>query len=567
MMKILHIKNTKLAAQGKLIGLFILAMSCLHAKAQTCQPNMDFGLGTYADWKFQEGLYEENSAGNGVLQGTINVTPPTTAGTAKRFTIESAGPGVDPYGGFPVNDPTKVHSLRLGYDTTEYCVNTATYQVHVPAGTTDYALIYRYAVVLENPASHTPTQQPEFIVSTIDSLTGAEVPCGNLTYANSNASPQPGFTLSTVTAADGAKDVYYKSWSTASLNLSGYAGQTVTVSFQGRDCALGGHFGYGYVDMTCGLFAINTNLCLLGGNTTLSAPPGFSTYRWYNAAYTTIIGTTDTTIIATPSVTSVYHVVCTPFTGYGCPDTLTTTVVVSNLSATVSDDTAICQGNSASLNAVVSGGISPITIAWSPSASLSCSSCPSVTATPASTTTYSLSVSDATGCQATGRIIVTVNLLPVVGVASETAICQGGTTTALGGSFGGGATSAIWTSSDAGGSFTGNGGSTPGSATYTASSGSSSPVTLTLTTSGGLCGTTSTTTSLAVNPNPTVGVASVAAICQGGTTAALGGSFGGGATSAVWTSSDAVVHLPVIAALIPALQPILHRPVRFHLLL
>ena len=45
-------------------------------------------------------------------------------------------------------------------------------------------------------------------------------------------------------------------------------------------------------------------------------------------------------------------------------------------------------------------------------------------------------------------------------------ICQSGTTAALGGSFGGGATSAVW--SGGAGTFTNNAGPTPATATYTA---------------------------------------------------------------------------------------------------
>ena len=131
--------------------------------------------------------------------------------------------------------------------------------------------------------------------------------------------------------------------------------------------------------------------------------------------------------------------------------------------------------------------------------------------------------------------------MPTVNVGGAVAaICQGGTTAALGGSFGGGATSAVWSDGGAGGTFANNTGATPNTSTYTAAAGSATPVTLTLTTSGGSCGTTSANKQVTVNPLPTVNVGgAVTAICQGGTTAALGGSFGGGATSAVWSDGGA----------------------------
>ena len=68
----------------------------------------------------------------------------------------------------------------------------------------------------------------------------------------------------------------------------------------------------------------------------------------------------------------------------------------------------------------------------------------------------------------------------------------------MGGSFGGGATAAVWSDGGAGGTFTNNAGNTPGSATYTASASAPLSVILTLTTSGGSCGSVSDTKPLTV---------------------------------------------------------------------
>lgn len=160
----------------------------------------------------------------------------------------------------------------------------------------------------------------------------------------------------------------------------------------------------------------------------------------------------------------------------------------------------------------------------------------------AAATSGTLNVTATNGCNtsAARSIAITVNLLPTVNTGGAmAAICQGSTSAALGGSFGGGAISAVWSDGGAGGTFTNNGGSSPGLATYTASFTSTSPVTLTLTTSGGNCGTVSASKSIVINQNPTVDVGgAMAAICQGSTSAALGGSFGGGATSAIWSASS-----------------------------
>jgi hypothetical protein len=116
--------------------------------------------------------------------------------------------------------------------------------------------------------------------------------------------------------------------------------------------------------------------------------------------------------------------------------------------------------------------------------------------------------------------------------AALSAICQSGTSAAMGGSVGGSATGGTWT----GGAGTWTNATNPSTATYTAGASESGSITLTLTTSGGSFGTTTATKSITVNANPTASAgAALAAITQGTTSAAMGGSVGGGATGGTWT--------------------------------
>ncbi len=99
----------------------------------------------------------------------------------------------------------------------------------------------------------------------------------------------------------------------------------------------------------------------------------------------------------------------------------------------------------------------------------------------------------------TGCVVLNVNRNPTINVGSAiAAICQGATSAALGGTSGGGATGAIWTATS--GTFSNNTGSTPNIATFTAASNSATPITLTLTSMGGNCGTVVASKTITVNP-------------------------------------------------------------------
>ena len=96
---------------------------------------------------------------------------------------------------------------------------------------------------------------------------------------------------------------------------------------------------------------------------------------------------------------------------------------------------------------------------------------------------------------------LTVTPTPTVDVGGAVAsICQGGTTAGLGGGFGGSATGAIWSDGGAGGTFNPN--ATTLNATYTAAANAPTTVTLTLTTTGGPCGTTFASKNLTVKAQP-----------------------------------------------------------------
>jgi gliding motility-associated-like protein len=383
---------------------FVLQTNKTYAQI-SCPPNIDFEYGNFTNWFLDTG----NCC-------PIN-TPYQTGALANRHVITS-GTGTDPYGGFPIVCPGGTYSLKLGNDNVGSQAERARYYVHVPAGASNYHLIYRYAVVFEDP-NHTAAQQPRFEVRGYDSTTGNPIPCAQFTYvASSNL---PGFAKSSI-----GTDVYYKSWSTASINLTGYAGKTVIISFATGDCALGAHFGYGYVDPNCALFQISSTTC--SPTASLTAPSGFLAYKWMDSSFTTTYATTQTAVVNTPLTTRKYAVILTPFTGFGCVDTFYATVTGFSLTANTINDTLICSNDSIQLSTSIVGTTPPYTYSWSPSTGLSCTSCVAPIAKPLTTTKYYVTVTDSNGCSNKDSVTITIDTRPVVGLTQTNVLCNGGAT-------------------------------------------------------------------------------------------------------------------------------------------
>jgi hypothetical protein len=129
---------------------------------------------------------------------------------------------------------------------------------------------------------------------------------------------------------------------------------------------------------------------------------------------------------------------------------------------------------------------------------------------------------------------LTINPAATVSAGSAQTICEGSTAT-MNGSFGGGASSATWSSSGTG-SFNNNNVNaiyTPSAADISAGS-----VSLTYTTNdpAGPCGAVNASMTLGIEPIATVNAGIDQSICSS-STVTLAGSFGGSATGGTWTTS------------------------------
>lgn len=354
-----------------------------------CPPNIDFETGGFAGWNCFTGT-------------CCPINTPTYSGpVANRHTIMS-GTGNDTYGGFPIVPPGGGnYSFKLGNDNIGAEAERVRYFVQVPTSTSQkYLLVFKYAVVLQDP-QHAAADQPRFTVTAYDSATNDSVPCVNFNFVASSV--LPGFIT-------GTNQVVYKPWSSVSVNLSSMAGKTVALDFATGDCALGGHFGYAYIDLDCGAYSVQSLLCNSGSNTIkLIGPPGFQTYKWYDSTFSIYYGSGQNLVIAKPSVNTKFAVAVVPYPGYGCPDTLYTSTALSDVSINPSADTSICAGGETiQLKAGALGSSSPFSYNWSPTTGLSCTNCANPLATVSASTTYHITVTDSNGCPRYDSIKVTV---------------------------------------------------------------------------------------------------------------------------------------------------------------
>jgi len=258
--------------------------------------------------------------------------------------------------------------------------------------------------------------------------------------------------------------------------------------------------------------AASNNLC--SGDSTKLTAIGAASYIWTPS--TGLNNSTGAVVIATPVTTTTYSVTGT--SGSGCSDSNTVIITVNptptlNLSAGAP---FICFGaNGTSLNA---SGAS--TYIWSPSGSLTCSTCANPNANPTSTTTYSVTGTSALGCPASDTISLKVDQLSVTAGATTPSICLGGITS-LNAS---GGVNYIWSPA----------GSVTCSTCDTSIANPTSPTTYSVTITDALGCKDSASVSITVNPLPNiVAAATKASICSGNSDSLIAN----GASSYVWYPS------------------------------
>ena len=158
------------------------------------------------------------------------------------------------------------------------------------------------------------------------------------------------------------------------------------------------------------------NSTSIGGSPTASGGSGTYTYSW--SPSTGLSATNVANPTATPNGNTTYTVAVSD--GQNTATDQVVVVVNALPNVNISGNTTICIGSLTTL--IASGGTM---YSWSNAAT----SAPSNTVAPGTTTTYTVTGSDANGCTNTASKVVTVNANPFINISGSLNLCEGSSTT------------------------------------------------------------------------------------------------------------------------------------------
>lgn len=242
------------------------------------------------------------------------------------------------------------------------------------------------------------------------------------------------------------------------------------------------------------------------------AGSGGNSYSWTPAD--NLLTPNQPSTEAAPDVTTVYTLTVTD--GNNCSNTDDVTVTVLPLpSVSAGTDVAVCAGQTTQLNASGASGYQ-----WSPAAGLSDAYSAAPVFSGLSSTSYTVTGTDANGCSNTASVFITVNPLPNVSAGNDIGICIGDAV----GLTATGADSYVWSpATDL---------SDPASAQPTFTGLATQTLTVTGTDGNGCVNTNDVT--VTVNPLPVVSAGPDTPLCDG-LTLQLNAT---GAVSYVWAPAD-----------------------------
>lgn len=223
----------------KLTFLAMVLNACF-AQAQSVCGNLDFENTNYNGWNLYKGMNLNSlSAPSSVTtytnQSITGVNTPTP-----NHCLINGGSLTDPTTSLSIASPYGSGTVaRVNHIGTGAEVGILERQIAVSIA--QPYVNFSYFVIFEN-AGHTHTDQPYFRLNVLDA-TNTAIPSASLHIVAGTSSVNPGFIQT--------GNWFYKPWTPVAIDLTAYAGQTVTLQFIAADCIQSGHGGYAYVDVDC----------------------------------------------------------------------------------------------------------------------------------------------------------------------------------------------------------------------------------------------------------------------------------------------------------------------------
>ncbi len=523
----------------KFIAILLLILIQRQAIQAQCT-NSDFETGNLSGWT---GTYG-NGTCTGILSGTQcsgcftpdpyqhnslnqgpNNQPANGNAGFNHFVMAS---GFDPIVGgtiLPVVYSPGSFSMRLGdahaNDAGHGGGESISYRFTVTPNNCNF--IYHYAVVLKD-GGHSTGQQPYFKIGMVDDNNNP-INCATFDVDATTAQTIGGF----VTVGS----ISYKTWSTVSIPLNNYIGQSVTITFTTRDCAPNGcegsHWAYAYIDADCGplqIAASSQTICN-GQTITLTAPVGEASYSWSGPGI--VSGSNSQQCVV--NLPGNYTVNMTTVATTPCVFSLVTTIGVSpyNLSANFSVN-SLCAGMPTSFTDISTPAGNASNWAWdfnNDGTTDATTQNPSYTFTTAGTYPIHLSVSSPP-CIADTIINVVVSPLPTSSFTVTSPVCAYASAAI---NYTGTASSgATFNWSFDGGTIVSGSGQGPYQINWSTSG--TKNISLTVTSNG--CTSSVTTVPIVVNPLPVISISPNVAICTGASTTLTAS----GANTYSWTPSS-----------------------------
>ncbi len=375
---------------------------------------------------------------------TVNVVPNTLQAYAGNNTQICSGTCVQ-IGGFPVVNGGFA-PFTFNWSGGSLDDSTQSNPIACPSGTVNYNLVITddkgctatssmTVIVNPKPAANAGTDTFVCVGSSVV-IGGTPSATGGTAPYNYNWVPTIGLSLPNVSNPS-ASPVATTSYTLVVTDAKGcISSDTVTVTTRSLPNVNAG------TDKT--LTACAGDTTFIGGiPVVVSGGTGPFTYQWSPA-----LGLSNSTIqnplVTGISTTTSYQILVTD--SYGCQgvDYAIVNVVPSTLQAEAGNSGVVCAAANTPVqlggNPTATGGASPYTYHWGPSAGLSDTTTANPVATVSTSTTFYVTVTDSKGCTSIDSVTVTQHTAPVANAGTDSTFCAGfgkllgGTPTASSGS-------------------------------------------------------------------------------------------------------------------------------------